>query len=278
MVASIAYYTIVTYSFIFMLSVLPCLFKPWELGVSMYMPYKLPTDPRTVKQLTMMQAFLAVGMFTFTLSMLLCAFYAFSITFVQILTALFALNLCLGAVILRDRDTVGVDVKAMGAQLGMAAVVVLLLLYSLSFETYDDLASAAPTPSISGFMSFVGGFFIFANFAGLFVPEKLIEGYMPDAQMRPTDRYGMAQLAVFIRFCSWSNLAQGSLMLFVANAGIDYYPFVLLQIVMSPAFLGFFIAFLKAGVGFDDKAMLFWTIFVSVVLGYFGCAYQLYSA
>lgn len=274
MTASLAYWTLTVYGGFFTLSVLPCLFKPWDLGVKMYMPLNLPTDAKTIKQLTYMQAFLAVGMLSMTGMFVLAAQFMLTKTFVTAFVALFLVGIVFGVVELKG--LAGVDPKAMGAQLGLQIIIVALLAFSLLTEEYDAVAAASPKPDISGMITFVGGFFVVANVAGLFVPGKLMEQYIPEEKMRPPDKYSTAQLNLFIRFASWCNTTQGAFLLIVAQSGIDYYPFVILQLVMSPLFVGFFIAFMKAEVGFDDKAMLFWLIFVTFINGYFALALQLH--
>jgi len=275
MTASIAYWTLTVYGGFFTLSVLPCLFKPWDLGVKIYMPLNLPTDPKSIKQLTYMQAFMAVGFLSLTGMFILAAQFMLTKTFVTAFVALFVVAIGFG--VMELKGLAGVDPKALGAQLGLQIIVVALLAISLLTEEYDTVAAASPTqPDISGMLTFVGGFFIVANVAGIFVPGKLMEQYIPDEKMRPPDKYSTAQLNLFIRFTSWCNTTQGAFLLIVAQSDIDYYPFVILQLVMSPLFVGFFIAFMKAELGFDDKAMLFWLIFITFINGYFALALQLH--
>ena len=52
MTAILAYWTLTVYGGVFTLSVLPCLLKPWDLGVKMYMSLNLPNDTKSMKQLT----------------------------------------------------------------------------------------------------------------------------------------------------------------------------------------------------------------------------------
>lgn len=274
MVALIAYYTLISYGSFFILSVLPCLLKPWEMGVKMYMPLKLPTDPRTIKQLTYMQAFLGAVMLTFSTTFLIGAYVMFCKTFVAALLAIWIVGLLLFVPIFLERDTIGIDLMAMGMQLSMQLIVCVLLTYSLLFEDYEEIEEIHVHPKINRMFGGIGGFWIFANFMGLFIPHKLLDAYLP--VKKPTDKYGVAQLALFVRFASWGNSATGTLMLLAANLGVDYYPFVVQHLCLAPLFLGFFIAFITAGIGFDDKPMYFWLIFTSVYVGYFGLATQLY--
>jgi len=276
MTASIAFYTLTIYGGFFLLSVLPCLFKPWEMGVKMYMPLKLPTDQLVVKQLTYMQAFLAVGMIGLVGQIILAAFFLLTKTFVIAFMAMFVIGIIYGVVELKGEA--GVDPKAMGAQLTMQAIVVVALAVSLLVDEYDELPEVSIKPDVSSMVTFVGGFFILSNVAGIVAPSKLLAAYLPDETKRPQDKYGSAQLGLFIRFACWTNTTQGLFLILVATSGIDYYPFLLLQICMSPLFIGFFIAFIKAEIGFDDKAMIFWMIFVSFTTGYFGLACQQYYA
>lgn len=276
MVATLAYYTILITGGFNWLSALPCLFKPWDMGVVMYMPLKLPTDPRTISQLSYMQSFMAVGVLSFTTLFMLGAVYCLTPTFVSLHIAFLLVGLFCGVKPLVD-DIAGMDIKPVGFQMFMIFVPILILGYSLMTEEYDELPAAAPFPDVSGALKFVGGFFILSNFAGILVPEKLMEPYMPDPAMRPTDKYGTAQICVYIRFASWINTASGVLLYLFASSGANYYPALMSWCAFSPLFVGFFIAFLKSGLGFDDKAMLFWTIFVTGTTGYFLCAIQLHG-
>lgn len=276
MSAPIAYYTLVITGGINLLSAAPCLFKPWDMGVKMYMPLKLPTDERTIGQLSIMQAFMAVGVLSFSTMFIIGANICLSQSFVL----LHILMLCVGAacitVIMKD-ENVGVDVKMCGMQLVVMLLTVVVLLYSAFTEDFDE-PSGAPFPDISLALNFTGGMFILMNFAGIFMPMKLIEPYMPDPMMRPTDKYGSAQLCVFIRFASWVNVSTGALMVLFGTSDCDYYPIVISQLCYTPLFLGFFIAMAKSGLGFDDKPMFFWMIYISGLGGYFISALQVHSA
>jgi len=276
MPAPIAFYTLVITGFFNLLSALPCLVKPWDMGVKMYMPYKLPTDPRTIGQLSHMQGFMAVAVLSFSSMFIVGSFTCLSSGFVILHMIMLAVG---GMAITKEltSDLAGLDMKMCGMQLGVVIITIVILAYSLMTETFEEVEAIEPYPDVTGVLKFTGVFFVLANFAGIVVPNKLIEPYMPDPNMRPTDKYGTAQLGVFIRLLSWVNTSTGALMFYIASAGCDIYPFVLLQIGFSPLFAGFFIAFMKSGLGFDDKPMIFWLIYVCTLAGYLSLAVQLHG-
>ena len=277
MSAPIAYYTLVVTGVFNARSALPCLFKPWDMGVKMYMPLKLPTDERTIGQLSIMQAFMAVGVLAFSAMFVIGA----NICLTQSFVFLHVFMLCIGAacvmVIMKD-ENVGVDVKMCGMQLVVMLLTVVVLLFAAFTETFTAEPAAAPYPDISVSLNFTGGMFVLMNIAGIFVPLKLIEPYMPDPKMRPPDQYGSAQLCVFIRMLSWVNVSTGAMMVYFGMSDCDYYPVVISQLLFTPLFLGFFISFFKSGLGFDDKPMLFWTIYIAALGGYFISSLQVHMS
>jgi len=266
----IGFYTIVVSSAIFALTALPTLFKPWDMGVKMYIPLKLPESGVTQKQMTVLQCMFAMCILMLTVFNFVAAFTTLSFYFVCVMLLFYALQMVTFVPSVfgffgKDPDVYGFDRKMVVPQIVIMVTVLLLLAYSLYAENYPEPA-AQLTLQVKILIGF-NALLILMNGPGIAIPEKMFEMYAPKGQSK--NRYEQAQLALYMQGLAIFNTINPLAGIAYLLTAPDYLGFILCGLPFYFGFFGFFIYFLQSAdeLGWDKNAMYFWLPYNGIVTG-----------